>query len=641
MIKFLRKHSNTFVSKWLVLLIDLLVVSASFMVATFVRFNFDLDYIEPGVFRIHLFLAVLFRLVSFLIFNSYSGIVRHTSLEDVNILLKATFSSSMALAFMSSMELTFFGKPLDIPYSILLIDFFIASFTLVLIRFVVKMIYDKLISSYKAEKQVLIYGAGHLGRVTKNSLSSDKRLKYNILGFIDDNPHLVGKSVEGIGVYKMERARERFLNPTYAHFESLEIIFAIQSISNYRKTQIVDELLELGVPLKILPPISQWMDGKLQAKQIHNIRIEDLLQREPIKLNNMLVSEYLGGKVIMVTGAAGSIGSELVRQIAKFQPKELILVDQAESALYDIETELRRLKDANNGFKLSVLIRNVCNKQRMSEAFVQFKPEVVFHAAAYKHVPLMESDPFKSVEVNVFGTKAMADLSLEYGVSRFVFISTDKAVNPTNIMGATKRLAEMYVQSLNVQQNQTRFITTRFGNVLGSNGSVIPLFKRQIQNGGPVTVTHEKIIRYFMTIPEACQLVLEAGTMGKGGEIFVFEMGEPVKILDLANRMIRLSGFEPGVNMKIEFTGLRPGEKLFEELLSDKESTGPTHHPKIMIARVRPEPIDFLRVEMEAFEKGLERMKNEEIVHALKKLIPEYISNNSPYSKLDAPKKVS
>ncbi len=631
----IRQITSRFVSKWLILLVDVGIVAASFTLASLARFNFEFTYVDPRLFKYHLSIVLVFRLIGFLIFQSYSGIVRHTSLEDVKSLFKALLFSSISLFILSyighEMEIT----TLMIPYSILLIGFFIAMFSLTISRFMVKSVYEKLISNYKEELPVIVYGAGHLGRITKNSLYNDKKYRYRIIAFLDDNPQLNGKSIEGIPVHNRRNCLKEYIEKQHSNYPKLEIVFAVQSISSARRNIIIDELLETSVPVRILPPIKQWMNGELRANEIQQVRIEDLLQREPIKLNDRLVSEYLQGKVILITGAAGSIGSEIVRQSLRFDPAHIILVDQAESALYDVETELRRLKKSCHNVKIDFVLCNITNLSRMEDLLKIHKPNVIFHAAAYKHVPLIESDPFNALEVNVLGTCGLADLALKYNVSRFVFVSTDKAVNPTNVMGASKRVAEMYVQSLSLQQNKTRFITTRFGNVLGSNGSVIPLFKKQIESGGPVTVTDPEIIRYFMTIPEACQLVLEAGTMGKGGEIYVFEMGEPVKILNLAKRMIRLSGLEPDEDIQIKFTGLRPGEKLFEELLNDTEKTKPTHHPKILIAQVKPQSLDEISLAISELKELIVTASPIDLVRFLKSLVPEYTSQNSKFEVLD------
>ena len=622
-------YRDNFVSQWLILVVDLLIVASSFLAATLFRFNFNLQYIQPDLFKYHLALVLTLRLIFFVFFKTYTGIVRHTSLEDAIQIFKAVMGSSLIIFFLSLTKNEF----LSIPYSITLINFFVTLIVLIFSRLLVKKIYELLFADSKVDTNVVIYGAGYLGIVTKNTFAGHKK-KYKVLGFVDDNPGKIGKRIEGLKVYSKEEFLTTFFDNGDPIFDKFEVIFAIQTISKERKEQILNELIDLGVPLKILPPVKQWMNGELQLNQIHNVHIEDLLQREPIHLNNRLVNSYLHNKVIFITGAAGSIGSEIVRQIVRFEPHQLILLDQAESALYDLETGLKRLKEVCKT-EIILQLKTVSNRSSLKVIFEQYKPQVIFHAAAYKHVPLMEQEPARAIEVNVLGTKNLADLALEYGVDRFVFISTDKAVNPTNVMGASKRLAEMYLQSLNVNQHHTRFITTRFGNVLGSNGSVIPLFKKQIEQGGPVTVTHPDIIRYFMTIPEACQLVLEAGTMGKGGEIFVFEMGEGVKIIDLAKRMIKLSGFEPEKDIAIKFTGLRPGEKLFEEVLGLDENTQPTHHPKILIAVIKSGVSEEILESVNLYESKLSTMSKTEIVRELKKAVPEFISQNSEFEKID------
>jgi FlaA1/EpsC-like NDP-sugar epimerase len=385
--------------------------------------------------------------------------------------------------------------------------------------------------------------------------------------------------------------------------------------------------------VKVVPPAEKWLDGNIDLNQIKNVRIEDLLERDPISLDSEHVKRELLGKTIFITGAAGSIGSEICRQVIQYQPRFIIAFDQAESALYDLEFELNR-KGYQGKFK--AIIGDVNKTSRVRYLFDKYRPEVVFHAAAYKHVPLMEGNPFEAIWVNVMGTKQIADFAVEFKCEKFVMVSTDKAVNPTNVMGATKRLAEMYTQGLNAQQPHCRFVTTRFGNVLGSNGSVIPVFKKQIENGGPITVTHEEITRYFMTIPEACELVLEAGAMGRGGEIYVFDMGESVKIIDLARKMIKLSGLRLGVDIEIQVTGLRPGEKLYEELLSNEENTIKTHHPKIMVAKVQDVHFDGIQGGINYITEIHKEATDLELVKALKTLVPEFISNNSIYEKLDS-----
>jgi FlaA1/EpsC-like NDP-sugar epimerase len=402
-------------------------------------------------------------------------------------------------------------------------------------------------------------------------------------------------------------------------------------MSPINKRKIIDKCLELNIHISSVPPIDRWMNGEFTANQIQRVKIEDLLGRKEIKLNEENINLQIKDKVILITGGAGSIGSEMARQILKYSPKQLVLLDQAESPIYELDMELRsKFKECN----WEIVIADVSNYTRMKNVFEAFEPQVVFHAAAYKHVPLMERNPAEAIKVNIQGTKILADLASENGVAEFVMVSTDKAVNPTNVMGASKRIAEIYIQSLN-KESKTKFITTRFGNVLGSNGSVIPLFKKQIEQGGPLTVTHEEVTRFFMTIPEACQLVLEAGSMGKGGEIFVFDMGESVKIIDLAKKMIQLSGLEINTDIEIKITGLRPGEKLYEELLNNEENTSPTHHDKILIGKVREYNLTEVQENVEKLINAYSSQNNDALVKQMKEIVPEFKSNNSVFTKLD------
>lgn len=635
MSQFLQKYADRFVSKWLILVLDLFICATTFSFASILRFNFDLIYINPNLFKYHLAIILVVKMAVFVYFKSYTGIIRHTSIEDAKMLFRV---NTLSLGILLLCYVISWGGQtntfLHLPLSILVIDYFVSSFALIFSRLLVKSIYENILGSFKTNVSVIIYGAGYLGLMVKNTLMKDKKKKYEILCFVDDNPQKINKTIEGVKVISRKEAINNYIKDYKG--SAVEVIFAIQSIPPTTKTKIVEEFLSNEVTIKTIPPISQWMDGELNINQIQHIKIEDLLEREAISINNRLVKQFITDKKVLVTGAAGSIGSELVRQLIKFSPSKLVLIDQAESALYDLETELIRMDIGGVLPNIRVEILNVSSEKSVEKLFREERPQVVFHAAAYKHVPLMEKNPYNAVKVNVFGTKNVANLSSKYGVEKFVMVSTDKAVNPTNVMGATKRLAEMYVQGLNTYHgNSTRFIITRFGNVLGSNGSVIPLFKKQIEVGGPITVTHPDIIRYFMTIPEACQLVLEAGTMGKGGEVYVFDMGEPVKIVDLAKKMVQLSGLVLDRDIKIVFTGLRPGEKLFEELLHSNENTIPTYHNKIMIAKVVAEDFDMLSTAFQKLETIISKMDNVEIVMALKKLIPEYVSNNSVYEKLD------
>ncbi|PLK42566.1 polysaccharide biosynthesis protein [Emticicia sp. TH156] len=633
-----RKYSEKFASKWLIFLVDLIICSITFTLAIFVHFDFELTYVEPQFYKYHLFFVLLINGLFFIIFKSYEGIVRHTSTEDITLLVKVVSLSSIFIFFLSNFGCYHNIIYLCIPPRITIISYFVTLFALIFSRFLVKSLYETFYRNIKAISPIIIYGTGDLGRITKNSLLNDKTKSYKILCFIDDNPQKTNKTIEGIRVLSRKDAIEKYITNPRSTEEDLEVVFAIEKITPLAKAKIAEDFLALGIILKSIPPIDKWINGELTTKQIQNIEIDDLLERDPIFINNRFVERFIKDKKVLVTGAAGSIGSELVRQLLKFSPGRIVLIDQAESALYDLESEILRTSNVDKTQlpDIRVEVYDVTNEGLMDHLFNEERPQVIFHAAAYKHVPLMEKSPYQAVRVNVHGTKIIAELASKYEAEKFVMISTDKAVNPTNVMGASKRLAEMYVQALDSHhRNRTRFIITRFGNVLGSNGSVIPLFKKQIENGGPVTVTHKEIIRYFMTIPEACQLVLEAGTMGKGGEIYVFDMGKPVKIFDLAKKMIQLSGLELDKDIEIKITQLRPGEKLYEELLNSNENTQPTYHSKIMIAKVVPVDYDLLKVAIAHLETTIASLNNTRIVSEMKKLIPEFISNNSVYENLD------
>jgi FlaA1/EpsC-like NDP-sugar epimerase len=472
-----------------------------------------------------------------------------------------------------------------------------------------------------------------MGKATLGVLENAKSSGPDVVGFIEDDKLLIGKRISGIPIYSEKYAFEKLLKRVDIH----ELILAVdrEKISPERRKALFDRCLESGVTIREVPPIRDWMNRKLHSKQIRDIRIEDLLGRDPIMLDQEKVAAGLKDTVVLVSGAAGSIGSEIVRQLLKFGSRLVVLLDQAESALYDLQNELLRNYPAD---RFAVVVGSITDPCRMRAVFGKFKPGYVFNAAAYKHVPLMEASPSEAIRVNVGGTRVLATLAVEFGVRKFVMISTDKAVNPGNVMGASKRICELYVQTL-AQANltTTQFITTRFGNVLGSNGSVVPLFRKQIEAGGPVTVTDPDILRYFMTIPEACQLVLEAGFMGHGGEIFVFDMGQPVKIYDLAVKMISLAGLKPGEDIQIRFTGLRPGEKLYEELLTDKENVIPTYHPKIMLSKVKALNSSALRLSIDSLIRAAQAETDEELVRRMKHLVPEFVSLNSVYSCYDKP----
>jgi FlaA1/EpsC-like NDP-sugar epimerase len=480
------------------------------------------------------------------------------------------------------------------------------------------------------KKSVVIFGAAATGVATQRVLENDGLANIQVIAFIDDDRKKGSKNLNGAPIVSFNEFKEMVaIKPVD------ELIIATYTLPTKRKNELVDFCLDHDIKVLSVPAYSKWAEGKFSSRQLQSIKIEDLLERDPIQINNNQIKAQIKGKRILVTGAAGSIGSEIVRQLIPYSPEVIILCDQAETPLHNLELELKE-----NGTRINCIsyLADVTNKTRMEKLFEEFEPQYVYHAAAYKHVPMMELCPTEAVRNNVIGVKIIADLSIQHKVERFVMISTDKAVNPTNVMGASKRMAEMYVQALSNQSElATKFITTRFGNVLGSNGSVIIRFKEQIEKGGPVTVTHPNITRYFMTIPEACQLVLEAGSMGNGGEIFVFDMGKPVAIADLARKMIRLYGMIPNIDINITYSGLRPGEKLYEELLNDAENTTQTYHDKILIAKVREVSIELVKQNIFELETILTTTNDEMLlVGKMKELVPEYISNNSIYEQLDS-----
>ncbi len=494
------------------------------------------------------------------------------------------------------------------------------------LRLIFKAVFLELKNPSRTKTNVIIFGAGESGIITKRTLDRDAGMKYKVLSFIDDDEKKWGKTLEGVTISGKEKLEELLREGNVAH-----LIISIQNINSKRKEEIVEACLKYNTKILNVPPVSSWINGELSFKQIKKVRIEDLLERTLIQLDQENIKKQTLDKIVLVTGAAGSIGSEIVRQLCQFNPKKIILVDAAESPLYEMELELQNVFHLRS---CEIVIADVRNKERMESIFKKYTPQVVYHAAAYKHVPMMEYHPLEAIHTNVLGSKIMADLSAKYGVEKFVMISTDKAVNPTNVMGASKRIAEMYVQSLNKNSN-TKFVTTRFGNVLGSNGSVIQLFRQQIEKGGPITVTHPDITRFFMTIPEACLLVLEAGAMGKGGEIFLFDMGRSVKISDLAKKMIRLAGLAIGKDIQIVYSGLRPGEKLFEELLAAKENTLPTHNPQILAGKVREYDYAEVSLSIDALIALLHNQNSTEIVKKMKEIVPEFKSRNSQYEELD------
>jgi len=560
---------------------------------------------------------------SFYLGKTYAGIIRYTSTQDAIRIFTVLTLGSVVFCLLNQVRYRWLEGIYYIPYSIIFIEYLVTLFALVVCRIAVKVFYMELKTPSKAKTRVVIYGAGESGLITKRTIDRETASGVQVVGFIDDDKDKAGKKIEGASIYHSAKAEELL-----ASGKVDQMIISIQKLSLEDKRRIINLALKHEVRVMNVPPVRRWIKGELSVRQIRDIQVEDLLGRQSIRLDNFNVRKHIEGKRVLVTGAAGSIGSEIARQLSAYNPEKLILFDQAETPTYDLELELGHLEN------VEIVLGDIRNRDRLFRLFDHAKPHVVYHAAAYKHVPLMESNPSEAVLTNVLGSKNLADLSNEFGIEKFVQVSTDKAVNPTNVMGASKRVAEMYSQALN-EKSETAFITTRFGNVLGSNGSVIPLFKEQIGNGGPVTVTDQEVTRFFMTIPEAVQLVLEAGAMGEGGEIFVFDMGESIKIYDLAKQMIKLSGLELGKDIEIEITGLRPGEKLYEELLTNEENTVSTHHPKILKAKVQTSDFQSIADSTDQLIELFDIQDNALIVQKLKAIVPEYVSANSEFTMLD------
>lgn len=568
--------------------------------------------------------------VAYIFVGSHKGILRHTSLDDVKKVLKST-TWGFALAMIVTVNLHYAGVGRLFPISILSFHFALTTLALIGLRLVAKSIYIAGTHQKTDYENVLIFGCGDSGIMTKNALQQEQKGKYRVVAFADDNANRWDKKLQDIPILSPNKA----LDAVWLTQNNVKlVVIAIQTIAPLRRNEISEAALQAGIKVKVVPSYRTWIDGNLTTKQLKSIKIEDLLQRNKIELDNVNISGSVEGKKILVTGAAGSIGSEIARQLSFYDLKNLILIDHAESPLYDIEQELKESNRTKNTINPICEVANVKDRYRMDIIFDNYRPDIVYHAAAYKHVPIIEKSPYEGIFVNVFGTRIVADTAVRCGVERFVMVSTDKAVNPTNVMGATKRVAELYTQSLN-EHGKTKFIATRFGNVLGSNGSVVPLFRKQIEAGGPLTVTHEEITRYFMTIPEACNLVLEAGAMGQGGEVFVFDMGQPVKIMDMAKKMVKLSGLELGKDIKIEVTGLRPGEKLYEELLASSENTLPTHHPKILRAKVETYSHRAIKEHLDILTEIMIDGDVVGMVRKVKTIVPEYISQNSEFEALD------
>ena len=598
-------------------------IAASFMLALNLLPNISINWKQA-------WLVPLFYLIAFLITKTYDGMLRYAGFNDIRKIFSSC-TMTLVLLFISKFILLKVFPHFAINYYpgfILMIYHYLITLVLMIImRFTIRRLYNEVYKNTGDKMNTLIYGAGDGGTMLMRTLSQDTNSKFKIKAFVDDDPKRAGTQINTIKIYSPKVA----MTPEFIEKYDIQVmIVAIPSLSEKRNKEIIEQGLALNLIVKSIPAFDKWVDGKISTSQIQDIKIEDLLGRKPIILGKGNVAREINNKVVLVTGAAGSIGSEICRQAMHYNPSKLIMLDQAESPMYDFQFEMNNTPDfADLKDRMAFVITNVKDPIRMKEVFETYRPQVVFHAAAYKHVPFMEENAYEAVYVNVFGTKLVADLSVEFGVEKFVMISTDKAVNPTNVMGATKRIAEIYTQS---RQGNTKFITTRFGNVLGSNGSVVPLFRKQIEQGGPITVTDRRITRFFMTIPEACSLVLEAGSIGEGGDIFVFDMGEKVKIWDLAEKMRKLA-HRPEVEI-IE-TGLRPGEKLYEEVLANEENTIKTDNEKIMHAIVRKYEASDVDAMFVKLHEALETCDPMTIVAQMKVIVPEFKSNNSVFSQLD------
>ena len=633
-------------SRWLILLIDLFIVIGAYILSYLISDKFLFNKLFNLNFLILLATYCIICLIVFMIMKIHTGIIRYSNTEDIFRIFKTVMIINISFFALSKLLLNNFNSITLTGLNIIVIlNFFIAASLLIVLRVTVKSLfaYLKDLGSENSEN-VIIYGSDKKSILIKQAFEFSQEKRYKIIAFIDDYPDRINKNIEQIKVYPSTSI------PLLKHKYGInKMVMMVDHLNEDGKKIALERCIELGIKVISVPPSTEWINGRLSLNQMRDLKIEDLLQRDPIILQKDNIFRELTGKRILITGAAGSIGSEIVRQLIKYHPESIILCDQAETPLHEIQLEIE------DGFKnapTKIFMANIQNAKRLRTLFITYHPQIVFHAAAYKHVPMMENNPCEAILTNVLGTKNLADISLEFKVEKFVMISTDKAVNPTNIMGASKRLAEMYIQSLNFHQarelpideiyqisdskaTNTKFITTRFGNVLGSNGSVIPRFKEQIQKGGPITITHPQITRYFMTIPESVQLVLEASAMGKGGEIYIFDMGIPIKIVDMALNMIRLAGLIPDKDIKIVYTGLRPGEKLFEELLNKEESVIPTHHSKIKISKVINSHFFYVNKMINELLEINEMEDHIEMVRKMKKIVPEFKSNNSIYNKLD------
>ncbi len=624
-----------YLPRWIIFCIDVCIVLFASIVTYYIVANLTFRHYDTYSVFSRYIITVLTYIFFFFAFRTYAGIIRHSSFIDALKLLASTFASFLALITLNYTHFLITGNKIFL-FPVLLIHFVVSFLLLFLFRVGVKFVYEKYIEygNLEKEQRVVIFGKDSNAVAVANSLNLEQPRKYRVVAFVDNNSSHDVRQLLGLPIVNYVQDISTLLD----NFNAQALIITDKMLSKKQQISIVDDCLDKGFKVLTLEKVKDWEGQKELSKNLKSFDINDLLERKPIQLNTVQISNQLKGKKVLITGAAGSIGSEIVSQIINFNPESILLVDQAETPLYDLVTGI---VDNVKHIKIIPYVVDVKDLQMMDFLFKEYKPQVVYHAAAYKHVPLMEDNPYQAVYTNIIGTKNTVDLALKHSVETFVMISTDKAVNPSNVMGASKRIAEQYVQSLAFEigkneTSKTKIITTRFGNVLGSNGSVVPLFTKQILEGGPLTVTHPDIIRYFMTIPEACQLVLEAGSMGNGGEVYIFDMGKPVKIIDLAHKMIKLAGFIPNKEIEIKITGLRPGEKLYEELLNDSSKTLKTHHEKIMISKELDDfDYEIINADIESLRELITTFNTIEIVKKMKKMVPEFKSLNSSFEKLD------
>ncbi len=625
-----------YLPRWIIFAIDIFIVFIASIVTDFIIFKLTDRPFDNLNMTLRYGIVLVVNAAFFLFYRTYSGIIRHSTFIDGVKLLVSTSTAYVALLVINYGGSWLMEHEIFVTTS-LFISYVNSFLMLFLFRIMVKYMFERYLNTEDHKlTNAVIYGVDANAISVANALRTAKPSRFKLLGFIDKfSYNKAGKSILNLPILNQNKSIHVILRAMKAD----ALIIAEKSLSKEETIAIVEECLEYGFKVFTVPLISDWEDQTQISNKVKSFEIEDLLDRKPIILDTQTISSQLNGKVILITGAAGSIGSEITRQVLSFNPSKIIILDQAETPLHNLRLEIN---DVNQIVRIRSVLADVRNLEALEKVFLSYKPDVVYHAAAYKHVPLMEENPSQALYTNVLGTKNLADLSVKYHVERFVMVSTDKAVNPSSVMGASKRIAEMYVQMLQDKLSREKrggdikFITTRFGNVLGSNGSIVPLFAKQIQEGGPLTITHPEIIRYFMTIPEACQLVLEAGTMGRGGEIFIFDMGQPVKIIDLAKKMIRLAGFTPDKEIEIKIIGLRPGEKLFEELLNDTSKTVPTHNEKILIAQEVHDDYELVNYRILDLLGKVQLISDEEVVAAMKKIVPEFKSMNSVFENLDS-----